>query len=415
MDSTTHISELLQKALRREATAGELAELMDWMGTDASGQRTKWLSDYLGLSMELVPPGDDYNYAYWNTLADKVLQADRPVINPSLYDTTHTPTVIPLQLPKWRRYAAVAAILVLVLASTWFFILNHRQAKEMAQTPTPSIPYKNDKAPGRNKATLTLADHSTINLDDAANGKLAQQGNAAIIKSNGGQLAYNTTNEKTTEVLYNTLTTPRGGQYQLVLPDGSKVWLNAASSIRYPTAFSGSTRQVDITGEAYFEISKDANRSFTVRVGSPAGAKGEIKVLGTHFNVNAYDDEPAMRTTLLEGAVRLTKDAASAVLKPGQQAQLQQAGEIKLVSDPDIEQTMAWKNGLFAFNGADIHTIMRQISRWYDVDVVFERDIRGSFHVEMSRNTNVSNVFRILETTGAVHFKIDGKKVIVIQ
>ena len=415
MDSTAHISELLQKVLRQEATADELAELMAWLGTDAFGERTKWLSDYLGVSMELVPPGADYNYPYWNALADKVLQADRPVINPPPYETRHRPPAIPLQPQKWRRYAAVAAILVLVLASTWFFIFNHRQAKEMAHTETPSIPYKNDKAPGGNKAILTLADHSTINLDDAANGKLAQQGKAAIIKSNGGQLVYNITNEKTTEVLYNSLTTPRGGQYQLVLPDGSKVWLNAASSIRYPTAFSGSTRQVDITGEAYFEISKDPNRSFIVRVGSPAGAKGEIKVLGTHFNVNAYDDEPAMRTTLLEGAVKLTKDAVSTILQPGQQAQLQQAGDIKLVSNPDMEQTMAWKNGLFAFNGADIHTIMRQISRWYDVDVVFEGDIRGNFHVEMSRNTNVSNVFRMLETTGAVHFKMEGKKIMVIQ
>jgi len=236
-----------------------------------------------------------------------------------------------------------------------------------------------------------------------------------VLKTNNGQLAYHTTNEKPTEVLYNTLATPRGGQYQLMLPDGSKVWLNAASSIRYPTAFVGKTRQVDITGEAYFEIAKDANRPFTVRVGSPAGTKGAVRVLGTQFNVNAYSDEPVVRTTLLEGAVKVMKDAASAVLAPGEQALLDQTGEVRLARDADLEQVMAWKNGQFVLKEADIRTVMRQIERWYDVEVVFEDDIRDKFYVDMSRNTNLSNVFRILESTGLVHFRIDGKKIIVTR
>lgn len=317
-------------------------------------------------------------------------------------------------VPFFTMRRIAAAVIIIVLCAGGYFLVRQRQ-KGLPAGDITAKAAKNDVPPGGNKAVLTLANGTTIVLASAANGMLAQQGNAKVLKTNNGQLAYNTINEKPTEVLYNTLATPRGGQYQLVLPDGSRVWLNAASSIRYPTAFAGSTRQVDITGEAYFEIAKDAKRPFTVRVGSPAGAKGEVKVLGTSFNVNAYDDEPTVRTTLLDGSVKVTKDAAAAILKPGQQAESEQTGDIKLVPDPDIGQTMAWKNGLFAFNGADIHTVMRQITRWYDVDVVFETESREKFHLEMSRNTNVSNVFKILAATGAVHFKIDGKKIVVTQ
>ena len=402
MATTDRLTYLLEKIRASHAGVEDYEELIELIDADDSGDIVRSMNVFHEAEdMTSVP----YDITYWRSVLQEVLATGKSLDGPPVRRLHF--------LKHYRRWAAVAASIIILFGIGTYFFLGHRQ-------PIPSGAVsgkgtKNDVPPGGNKAMLTLANGNTILLDSAADGVLAQQGNAKVLKTNNGQLAYHTTSEKPTEVLYNTLATPRGGQYQLMLPDGSKVWLNAASSIRYPTAFSGAYRQVDITGEAYFEIAEDANRPFTVRVGSPAGAKGEVKVLGTHFNVNAYDDEPSTRTTLLEGAVRVTKDAATAVLKPGQQAELEQAGVIKLVPGPDIEQTMAWKNGLFVFNGADIHTIMRQITRWYNVDVAIEGDIREKFHVEMSRNTNVSNVFRILETTGGVHFKIDGKKILVTQ
>lgn len=313
---------------------------------------------------------------------------------------------------RWVRIAAASIFLLTGAAAYWFLV----RTPKTDHVPVDKPFVIKDISPGGNKAVLTLADHSTIVLDSATSGKLAQQGGTAIIKSKDGRLEYRPAGgEGGATISYNMLNTPRGGQYELVLPDGSKVWLNAASSIRYPTAFVGTSRQVDITGEAYFEIAKDAHRPFTVRVGSPAGEKGEVRVLGTQFNVNAYSDEPVVRTTLLEGAVRVTKGAAAATLKPGEQAELGQSGAFRLIPDADVDQTMAWKNGQFILKEADIRTVMRQIERWYDVEVVFDDDIRDKFYVDMSRNTNVSNVFRILESTGLVHFRIDGKKIIVTR
>ena len=407
MDSTTHISELLQKVLRREATADELAELMDWVGTDASGERTKWLSDYLGLSMELVAPGADYNYPYWNTLADKVLQADRPLMNPSPYETTHTAPVIPLQPSRWRRYAVVAAILVLVSAGTWFFIFNHRPAKEMAQTETPS--YKNDKAPGGNKAVLTLANGTTITLDTARTGMISQQGNATVIKREDGQLAYSARSRQMAEMLYNTMTTPRGGQYQLTLEDGTKVWLNAASSITFPAAFTGHERRVTITGEAYFEVAHNTAMPFIVKA-----AGQEVRVLGTHFNINAYPDEKEIKTTLLEGSVTVSHLSGTALLKPGKQASVANSTAAITVQAADVNAAVAWKNGFFSFYHGDVTAIMRQLARWYDVDVKYEGPVtHQDFTGKIDRSLGLAQVLKILEQT-KVHFKIEEDKRIVI-
>jgi ferric-dicitrate binding protein FerR (iron transport regulator) len=231
-----------------------------------------------------------------------------------------------------------------------------------------------------------------------------------VVKQSNGQLAYNTQNEKPTEVLYNTLTTPRGGQYQLVLPDGSKVWLNAASAISYPTAFTGSERKVEIKGEAYFEIAKNTAMPFIVKVND-----AQVQVLGTHFNINAYSDEDAIKTTLLEGAVKVTKDAASTLLKPGQQAILgRSSNEIRVQENTDLDAVLAWKNGYFSFNQTDLATIMRQIARWYDVDIVYSDKVpERRFGGEIPRNTNAAEVLKMLEES-KVHFRIEGRKVIVL-
>ena len=308
----------------------------------------------------------------------------------------------------FRRYRSIAAAIILLIIGVGSYVwLNKRSnsGNDIAKTTL-----QHDISPGGNKAVLTLGDGSTITLDSAANGTLAVQGSTKVLKTNKGQLAYNITNEKPTEVLYNTLTTPRGGQYQLVLPDGSKVWLNAASSIHYPTSFTGKDRKVEITGEAYFEVEKNARMPFIIEANGV-----EVKVLGTHFNVNAYSDEAMVKTTLLEGAVLIARDAVTALLKPGQQAQIiTTTGKLKVIDNADIDEAVAWKNGVFYFNQVDIQTMMRQIARWYDVDIEYQGEIKQrKFGGAIGMDLNLSEVLEGLKETG-IHFRIEGKKLMVL-
>jgi ferric-dicitrate binding protein FerR (iron transport regulator) len=303
--------------------------------------------------------------------------------------------------------------------------------RTVAPGPVANNRYKNDVAPGGNKAVLTLANGSTIVLDSAQDGTLAQQGTTKIIKLDGGALAYHAATDsrgETTEQTkgqtgpteqtgYNTIATPRGGQYRIILPDGSKVWLNAASSLRFPAAFTGSERTVELTGEAYFEIAKNAGKPFHVKVpsGGTAGGSMDVEVLGTSFNVMAYTNEEKIHTTLLEGKVKVKQGAMAENLTPGRQAIVDQNTQAMEVSDANIEQAVAWKDGLFRFKETDIRELMRQVERWYDVDVVYRTD-RGDqdFTGVVSRNKNVSTLLQMLELTGTVHFKIEGKRIIVL-
>jgi transmembrane sensor len=315
----------------------------------------------------------------------------------------------PSVIRKFRLRWVAAASIILLLGTSAYLWLSRTPSSDLVKKEN-SNHLKQDIAPGGNKAILTLNDGSTIVLDSAANGTLAQQGNAKVLKTNNGQLAYNIINEKSTEVLYNTLATPRGGQYQLLLPDGSKVWLNATSSIRYPTAFIGNERKVEITGEAYFEVSKDASKKFLVTAN---GATTEV--LGTHFNVNAYNDESAMKITLLEGSVKVTNDIFYAILSPGQQAKINQDKKVEVNKNIDEDEVMAWKNGWFQFNSLQVEDIMRQISRWYDVEVAYEtKSNQKHFSGIVSRNSNVSEVLKIMEQAG-IKFKIEGKKITVVK
>jgi ferric-dicitrate binding protein FerR (iron transport regulator) len=310
------------------------------------------------------------------------------------------------RLPVIRRWWAVAALFFGFAATIWMVTRPKLVSPAVAVGPIKG----HDRAPGKNVALLTLSDGSSITLDSAHNGVLARQGNASVTKSGDGALAYGQVQGGKAAVVYNTLTTPRGGQYRLVLPDGSQVWLNAASSILYPTAFTGSERSVTITGEAYFEIAPDAAMPFQVRVNAPQGQK-DITVLGTHFNVKAYNDEKTITTTLLEGSVQL----AGTVLKPGEQGQWRSDGTMSVDPHANIEEAVAWKNGLFHFEGADLAEVMRQISRWYDVEVVFRGKVPDAkFEGEITRNSNLTEVFKILQLSN-VHFTVEDKKVIVEQ
>ena len=309
-----------------------------------------------------------------------------------------------------RRKLAVAALVLLITGKAVLFLLPISPAKKKPMGPGQPASYAHDLPPGRNNAILTLADGHSITLDSAANGRLAQQGNTKVIKLNG-QIAYrNTGNTRGDEaILFNTISTARGNQYQLTLSDGTKVWLNAASSLRFPTTFKGKERRVEVTGEAYFEIAKNPSMPFKVQAGS-----GEIDVLGTHFNVNAYADEPSVKTTLLEGAVAVKKATALQMLAPGQQAEFSPQGAITLSDNVDVARETAWKDGFFWFNNTDIHMLMRQVSRWYDVEVEFSGNITDDgFTGKVSRNVPLSKLLDVLEQY-EIHFKIEGKKIIVL-
>ncbi len=303
---------------------------------------------------------------------------------------------------------AAAACVIGTIFFGGYYLFNEEPQKIISIPEEKKINYKNDLPPGGDKALLTLADGSVIVLDDAKNGPLAQQGNTKLIKLDG-KINYNSSFAADNEIVYNSISTPRGGQYQIILPDGSGVWLNSTSSIRFPTAFAGKNRTVEITGEAYFEVTKNKSMPFIVKVN-----KTEIQVLGTHFNVMAYSDESLLKTTLLEGSVKFIKDNETRILTPGQQSQLSGDGRVKVLSDIDVNKVIAWKNGVFNFEGADISTVLRQISRWYDVEVVYNKKVDDLFYAEIPRNTRLSDFLKALELTGTVHFEIDGKKIIVM-
>jgi ferric-dicitrate binding protein FerR (iron transport regulator) len=368
-------------------------------------------------------------------LIDKMI-AERPVTHTmsettaqavlhAIFEAGETPVVTmetarARRIPYWRM-AAAAVILLLATSVGWFW-LNHASKTQVATVA------KNDVAPGGNKAVLTLADGSTIILDNKANGVVAQEGNAKVVKLKNGQLMYAKADDASTgtagTVSYNTLSTPKGGQYTIELPDGSKVWLNAASSITYPTAFDAKERKVQVTGEAYFEVAKlttgkEGKRvPFIVDIKNKTNGSnmGQVQVLGTHFNINAYDDEEAVKTTLLEGKVKfVNRQRDSLLLQPGQQAIAPGQSALTIDQSPDVEQIMAWKNGVFHFENADIKTVMRQVARWYDVEVIYKRSLDSNDHLffEVTRNTNLSDVLRVLNLAGGARYSIQDKKIIV--
>ncbi|HEV2482402.1 MAG TPA: FecR domain-containing protein [Puia sp.] len=313
----------------------------------------------------------------------------------------------------FRTGAVAAAILIpLVLGGAYLWSLRKPAAGD-APVVSQRQRYKNDVQPGGDKAVLTLANGSVLVLDSSAGGLLTRQGNVRVVKTNHGQLSYMPAGpaaggDDAVRSLYNTISTPRGGQFEVVLPDGSKVWLNAASSLRFPTAFTGSERRVELTGEGYFDIAKDASRPFKVGVGA-----SEVEVLGTEFNIMAYTDEGSMNTTLVSGAVKLKSGGHALQLKPGEQAEVKTDGSVDLDRTVDVDVVTAWKYGRFEFNG-NIKGIMRQIARWYDVDVKYKGNVSDiALGGAISRTDSVSQILKIFEMTGSIHFIIDGKTITV--
>jgi transmembrane sensor len=377
----TDVEELIQKFHAGRCSAEEIAFLESW-------------------------------YAQWNekipvNLTSEQLAEDLQLISANLHPLRKEAKEVKL----WPRIVAAASILLILSAGTYFFVRTQSPTKQTAQV-------LQDIKPGTNQATLTLANGKKIILTSSLNGQLARQGSTVVSVKAGSALTYTTQSKSAfTEISYNTLTTKRGEQspFPLTLADGSKVWLNAASSITFPTSFNGKDRTVVVTGEAYFEVVHNANQPFKVKAGGQL-----IEDIGTHFNVNAYAEEPKFKTTLLEGSIRVNYGENHAILKPGQQAILSGTGinnPIK-VNVANTKVAMAWKDGLFRFEQTDLRSVMRQVSRWYDLDIVYDGNVSNDeFDGQMSRDVKLSQLLKILESN-QIHFQIKNagiKKILIIK
>ena len=306
-----------------------------------------------------------------------------------------------------RRWAVAASILLIAGAGGLFW---YQQNKRNATTNSIAAVITQKKKPKNNKTTQTQANGAVIGLNNIKTGALVNKGAVKVTKTGDGELRYDASASSKTNgaPALNTIATQLGGQYKVVLPDGSQVWLNAASSLTFPEKFIGTERNVTLTGEGYFEVAKNKEMPFKVKVNDVT-----VQVLGTHFNVMAYANEPSLKTTLLEGSVRITTTHSSGLLKPNEMASVARGTNDVKIAPADIDKEVAWKNNLFWFDNAPIQTVMNQLARWYDVDVRYKGDCTKLFNGTIPRNINASKALKILEQTGGVHFSIDGKIITV--
>lgn len=350
---------------------------------------------------DLVLPPDQQAGSDWQPVLQRILSVDKTVRRRGLFFS--------FPVLKW----SAAAVLILVLAGGGIFFLT-RNKKEPGSLATLPVHTATNIVPGSNQAVLTLANGQQIILNNAQNGVLSKQGNIQVIKLDSGKLAYQTAaNGKpsaTNEVTYNIISTPRGGQYQITLPDETKVWLNAESSLRFPTSFTDKERSVQLTGEAYFEVAQNKDKPFVVKANQT-----ETHVLGTHFNIMAYGDENAVRTTLLEGSVQMGQGLQSSLLHPGEMGEFDiRGGDIK-TRTVNTRAAIAWKEGYYYFDRTPVQSVMRQIARWYNVDIVYQGAIPHDEIVgKIPRTAYVSEVLHIMELIG-IRFKIEDRKIIVLS
>ncbi|NVM66981.1 ferric-dicitrate binding protein FerR (iron transport regulator) [Mucilaginibacter sp. SG538B] len=386
-DSRLRISDLISKYLNGNLSGAEHAELFSWV--EASHENSA-LFDTILNENEL-----ENRYAEYRSFnTEHALAHVKARLQPTV--------VKHFRLPNWLLAAAAAIILCMAIGIPVYL-------NRLPQQTVAIIKKNHEIAPGGNKAILTLANGSKVVLNSAGNGNIASQGNTTIKKLSNGVVAYNKNNSIAAQpaaVAYNTMSTPRGGQYHLILADGTNVWLNAASSIKFPVVFNGNERKVQITGEAYFEVAHDKTKPFRVESDGQT-----VEVLGTHFNINAYADENEIKTTLLQGSVRIKAGNKNYLLKPGEQSHLKN-GDVN-ITQADMDEALAWKNGVFHFNDAGIESVMKQISRWYDVDVKYEGKIKErTFSGEISMNVNASQILDAMRFK-KIHYTIEGKTITV--
>ncbi|NHA03678.1 DUF4974 domain-containing protein [Mucilaginibacter sp. HC2] len=376
--------DLLNRSQLGECTAEEQALLDRWYFHEAAKQEAT------------DGPGDvmEEERLIWNRILQKI-----PEDNNTRYFK--------------RRYSIAAAVILFCFASGAYFLLK-RPVVDNLKAKRQLL--KNDIAPGGNKAVLTLANGTRIILDDAKNGSISQNTSVKVTKTSNGVLIYHFNKNISGKNIaaysaINTITTPRGGQYQIVLEDGTRVWLNSASYIKFPEAFIDKNRQVELSGEAYFEVAKNKAKPFIVKANGT-----EVQVFGTHFNVNAYADNSNIATTLLEGSVSMTYAGATVMLKPGQQGVTNKAGEPIKTGFVDAEEVMAWKNGLFIFHDQSIANIMKQVSRWYDVDVEYKDGVQNKeFGGTISKYKNITELLNNIQLTQTIHYKLEGRRVIIMK
>lgn len=394
---------LLDKALVQQLTPAELDQLLQWADDEQGGDELVALMEK---QFESYSPANADDLEYWQERKEKLFSQLNRQRGQETVEIARSVHRVHFLRRGWMRYAA--AVIFMVGIGVTIAVLSDKQPKNVVSTTVPDA----EIIPGGDRATLTLADGSRIVLDSAANGQLADQGGAKVIKLEDGQLAYDP--QSTQVVMYNTVSTPRGGQYQLTLPDGTNVWLNAASSITFPTAFIGNNRPVKISGEVYMEVKKDKSKAFIVDI----EGRSTVEVLGTSFNINAYADEADIRTTLVEGSVKITRNNGNgepelAILKPGQQATIDK--NISISAEVDLERTLAWKNGYFSFKESDFKAVLRQLERWYDIKV----ELRGNYddmlmEGMMDRGVQLSGIIRFFNSYG-FETTLDGRTLIVTR
>jgi transmembrane sensor len=407
-EKVNRITSLIEKFLEERLSPEEEGELKEWLAeAEHNDSFFQQITDKNVLREKLKIYASTDSEAIWQKTLQKINEAK--LEGAKLLDLY--PEKKSFRIP-FGKMAAAASVILLISAGTWYYYSQSSQNKT-AKTDNNKSGITSQIVPGSNKAMLTLGDGSTLVLTSLQNGNVADQGQAQITKTDG-RLIYNRKPDAKASIgqdLYNTVTTPRGGEYQITLPDGSKVWLNAASSLRFPIAFAGNERIVELTGEAYFEVNpqeqntknKDvANRKgkiaktpFIVKINTPAGNKNEVEVLGTHFNVMAYSEEGTIKTTLIEGKVKVTSGNNFQTIKPGEQAKLKE-GNI-MVQDVDAEDVVGWTSGFIPVGGPDIEYTLRQISRWYDVNIKYEgKKPDGSFEGKLPRAATIENIIKLL-------------------
>lgn len=404
MPSTPHSqTALFDRLLEGKLSPGDTEILIAWLGSDELEPEAAKL---ILAQLRHTPAAEQVS-------PDLLAMLERKL--PAILGQQEQPDRLRFLKAGWLRYAA-AFIIILFGVAIYFRVFNKPSQQMTGARPVPS---KTNIEPGKEGAVLTLADGSIIVLDSLGNGLITTQNGSKVLLDNG-QLAYNTNGTAGSDMAFNTMTTPKGRQFRVLLSDGTKVWLNAASSLHYPAVFTGKGRMVAVTGEAYFEVAKNTDPStglpvpFHVKVND----KTQVEVLGTHFNINSYKDEASINTTLLEGSVRILNGYEKALLQPGQQAQVghydASATRIKILNDANVEKVMAWKNGLFNFQDASLEEVMRQLERWYDIEVVYEKDIpKLEFIGKMGRDLSLADVLRGLEMS-KVHFRIEDRRVVVL-
>lgn len=398
----SQLQNLIRKYYNGTLAEAEYQQLMLAMETDEEAVKAAIATE---LAEHEAPPA--FQNRNYDELIRKVMMVDAGETGT---DHEHTVPVHRIHFLRrsWFRYAA-AVLLLMIGLGYWYLSRQSEKQPQVVQT-TPAV-----IAPGKDGAILTLSDGREIVLDSLGNGLVAdQQGTKVILKN--GQLGYDASAAEIAK--YNKMTTPRGRQFHLQLPDGTSVWLNAASSITYPTAFTGNERTVFVTGEVYFDVAKDAARPFLVKVKDQL----DVEVLGTSFNINAYPDEEQSGTTLIDGKIKVVVEPVSntagrkvLILKPGQQLIVTEEQAIQLKENADLAKVMAWRKGYFNFDDADVPAVMRQLQRWYDIEVVYEGGVpQKIFRGKVGRDLNLSDVLDILKQM-ELNYRIEGRKLVITQ